>query len=91
VVLNPVGQLGDAHGDFAARVGEVVLDALRYLEVCRAFDEPVVFERLDGLGEHLVADSGDLPFEFAETVRPVEQADEHEHTPSAGDVFEHAA
>lgn len=56
-----------------------------------ALDEAVTFQPLQGLREHLFADAVYFSAQVAEAVRTVDQGDQQQDAPAAGDVLEHFA
>jgi hypothetical protein len=53
--------------------------------------ETVALQRLESLGQHLLGDLADFPAQLAEAVRALQQRDQDQDTPAAGDVLEDQA
>jgi len=91
VVFDPVGEGFDVLGDFAAEVGEAVLDLWWDGWVDGAEDEAVGFKSFERLGQHLFADAADASDQFAEALGAIEKSEEDERSPAGGDVVEYDA
>jgi hypothetical protein len=66
VLFDPLGQCLNVSRDLAAQGRERVFDARWDDGIDLAMDDAVGFEGLEGLGQHLLADAGDLAPQFAE-------------------------
>lgn len=73
---------------FAAKVGKAVLNVRRKGGVDLAVHEAVAAQSLQGLSEHLLADTLDSAQQRVEAHRACVKASEDQHAPAPGDVLE---
>ena len=70
-----------------ARV-RLVFDVRRHDIECDTVDQAVAFQPLQGLRQHPLAHAADGTAQFAESMRPALQNDQHKHAPATGDVLQ---
>jgi hypothetical protein len=83
VVPRPVRQDLDGLDQGPAEVGEAVLDLPWRFGM--AFDQTVLLEPAQGLGEDLARDAADEAGQLTVPARLLAEAEEHEHGPFVGD------
>lgn len=90
-VLHEVDQTEQALGDLVPQRGQGVVDARRVGRLGLAVDEPVALQRVQRLGEHLLAHAVDPPPQLVEAEAPLVERAQREAAPAAGDVLQGAA
>src|ERR1700761_580379 len=89
VVPGPVGQDLDGLDEGPAELGEPVLDLPGRFGV--AFDQAVLLEPVQGLGEDLARDAADEVDELTVPARLLAEPEQDEHGPFAGDDLDRQA
>ena len=89
VVLRPRLEVLDRVEQRVAEVGQRVVDADRDGRRHGAGDQAVALQGAQGLGQHLLADPGQLPGQLGEPQRAVGERRDHQGHPLVGDPVEH--